>query len=39
MPPEAMRDLLGIARPHLPPQGWAKLAQALGIRATDTVPA
>jgi hypothetical protein len=39
VPPEAMRDLLRIARPHLPPQGWAKLAQALGVRATDSVPA
>jgi hemerythrin-like domain-containing protein len=36
MPPEAMRGLLDIARPHLGPHGWDKLARALGIPAAAT---
>jgi hypothetical protein len=39
MPPEAMRGLLDIARPHLGPQGWDKLARALGVPAAEAVAA
>jgi len=35
MPPEAMRGLLAIARPQLGPQGWDKLARALGMHAVE----
>lgn len=35
MPPEAMRGLLAIARPHLGARGWDKLARALGIAAAE----
>jgi hemerythrin-like domain-containing protein len=31
MPPEAMRDVLDIVRPHLDDTGWAKLARALNV--------
>jgi hypothetical protein len=31
MPPEAMRDVLDIVRPHLDATAWAKLARALNI--------
>ena len=31
MPPEAMRGLLAVVRPHLGDAGWDKLARALGI--------
>lgn len=39
MPPEAMRGLLDIARPHLGAPGWAKLARALGIPAAEALAA
>jgi hypothetical protein len=35
LPPEAMRGLLDIARPHLGLQGWDKLARALDIPAAE----
>ena len=31
MPPEALRGVLDIVRPHLNDSAWAKLARALGI--------
>jgi hypothetical protein len=31
MPPEALRGVLEIVRPHLDETAWAKLARALGL--------